>query len=124
MMSLSAFSQSVTDTTKIQLTKPVARLVVKDLIQFDSASKEMEVLQKVIVETNNKLVLQTDLVANLQQQNNNLESVIKNLQVKYDTQADLTLQFEKALKKQKRMTTIYKIGTTVGVFATALLLVQ
>ena len=40
MMSLNAFSQNVTDSTKIQLTKPIAKLVIKDLIQFDGLSTE------------------------------------------------------------------------------------
>jgi len=124
MMSLNAFSQTVTDSTKIQLTKPIAKLVIKDLIQFDGLSTEMQTMQSILTETNNKLLTQNQLVTNLQLQNNNLESVIRELNAKYDTQAKLTLDFEKALKRQKRQSTIYKIGTTVGAAAVLLLLVQ
>jgi len=124
MMSLNAFSQTATDSTKIQLTKPIAKLVIKDLIQFDGLSTEMKTMQSILVETNNKLLTQNQLVTNLQLQNNNLESVIRELNAKYDTQARLTLDFEKALKRQKRQSTIYKIGTTVGAAAVLLLLVQ
>ena len=124
MMSLNAFSQNDTDTTKIQLTKPVAKLVIKDLIQFDGLSVEMQTMQSILTETNNKLLTQNELVTNLQLQNNNLESVIRDLQSKYDTQAQISKEFEIAFKKQKRRTTIYKIGTTVGAVATVLLLVQ
>ena len=124
MMSLNAFSQNATDSLKIQLTKPIARLVIKDLIQFDGLSTEMQTMQTILTETNNKLVVQNQLVTNLQLQNNNLEAVIRELNAKYDTQARLTLDFEKALKRQKRQSTIYKIGTTVGAAAVLLLLVQ
>ena len=124
MMSLNAFSQNATDSTKIQLTKPIAKLVIKDLIQFDGLSTEMKTMQSILIETNNKLLTQNQLVTNLQLQNNNLESVIRELNAKYDTQARLTLDFEKALKRQKRQSTIYKIGTTVGAAAVLLLLVQ
>ena len=124
MMSLNAFSQNDTDTTKIQLTKPVAKLVIKDLIQFDGLSVEMQTMQSILTETNNKLLTQNELVTNLQLQNNNLEAVIRDLQSKYDTQAQISKEFEIAFKKQKRRTTIYKIGTTVGAVATVLLLVQ
>lgn len=124
MMSLNAFSQNATDSTKIQLTKPIARLVIKDLIQFDGLSTEMQTMQTILTETNNKLIVQNQLVTNLQLQNNNLEAVILELNAKYDTQAKLTLDFEKALKRQKRQSTIYKIGTTVGAAAVLLLLVQ
>lgn len=124
MMSLNAFSQTATDSTKIQLTKPIARLVIKDLIQFDGLSTEMQTMQSILTETNSKLLTQNQLVINLQLQNNSLESVIRELNAKYDTQARLTLDFEKALKRQKRQSTIYKIGSTVGAAAVLLLLVQ
>ena len=124
MMSLNAFSQNATDSTKIQLTKPIAKLVIKDLIQFDGLSTEMLTMQTILTETNNKLLAQNQLVVNLELQNNNLESVIRELNKKYDTQASLTKDFEVALKRQKRQSTIYKIGTTVGAAAVLLLLVQ
>ena len=123
-MSLNAFSQNATDSTKIQLTKPIAKLVIKDLIQFDGLSTEMQTMQTILTETNNKLITQNQLVVNLELQNNNLESVIRELNKKYDTQASLTKDFEVALKRQKRQSTIYKIGTTVGAAAVLLLLVQ
>ena len=124
MMSLSAFSQNATDSTKIQLTKPIAKLVIKDLIQFDGLSVEMQTMQSILTETNNKLITQNELVTNLEIQNNNLEGVIKSLQSKYDVQATLSKDLELALKRQKRQATIYKIGSVVGAAATLLLLVQ
>lgn len=123
-MSSKGFSQSATDSTKIQLTKPIAKLVIKDLIQFDGLSVEVQTMQTILTETNNKLITQNELVTNLQLQNNNLEAVIRDLNKKYDTQAQLTSDFEVALKRQKRQSTIYKIGTTVGAAAVLLLLVQ
>ena len=84
----------------------------------------MQTMQTILTETNNKLITQNELVTNLQLQNNNLEAVIRDLNKKYDTQAQLTSDFEVALKRQKRQSTIYKIGTTVGAAAVLLLLVQ
>ena len=123
-MSFNAFSQTATDSTKIQLTKPVAKLVIKDLIQFDGLSTEMQTMQSILSETNSKLLTQNQLVVNLELQTNNLEAVIRELNKKYDTQSSLTKDFEVALKRQKRQSTIYKIGTTVGAVATLLLLVK
>ena len=124
MMSLNAFSQTATDSTKIQLTKPIARYVIKDLIKFDGLSLEMKTMQQVLTETNNKLLTQNQLVVNLELQNNNLESIIKEFETKYNTQAQLSADLELALKRQKRQSTIYKIGSVVGAAATLLLLVQ
>ena len=65
MMSLKSFSQTDTLTSTIQLTKPIAKLVVKDLIQLDGMSKEFETLQNVLSETNLKFDEQSKLVVNL-----------------------------------------------------------
>jgi hypothetical protein len=123
-MSFNTFSQTAIDSTKIQLTKPIAKLVIKDLIQFDGLSTEMKTMQSILSETNSKLLIQNQLVTNIKLQNTNLESVIRELNKKYETQSSLTRDFEVALKRQKRQSTIYKIGTTVGAVATLLLLVQ
>ena len=55
MMSWNSFSQNVIDSTQIQLTKPIARLVIKDLIQFDGLSNEMQVMQTILTETNHEV---------------------------------------------------------------------
>jgi len=84
----------------------------------------MQTMQSILSETNSKLLTQNQLVVNLELQTNNLEAVIRELNKKYDTQSSLTKDFEVALKRQKRQSTIYKIGTTVGAVATLLLLVK
>ena len=78
MMSWSSFSQSVTDSTQIQLTKPVAKLVIKDLIQFDGLSQEMQTMQTILTETNNKLIVQGELVSNLKTQVSNYQTILDN----------------------------------------------
>lgn len=124
MMSSNAFSQNAIDSTKIQLTKPIAKLVIKDLIRFDGLSTELKTLESILTETNNKLVTQNELVVNLELQNNNLETVVRQLNAKYDTQSRLSKDFELALKRQKRQSTIYKIGSAVGAAAILLSLVK
>jgi len=50
MMSLSVFSQNVTkDSTAIQLRKPIARLVIKDLIKGDGAHQEVALFTRSFV---------------------------------------------------------------------------
>ena len=41
IVSLKSFSQTDTDTTLIQLQKPIAKLVIKDLITGDGAKDEL-----------------------------------------------------------------------------------
>ena len=112
------------DSSKIVLTKPVAKLVVKDLVSFDQVTLELEATTDLLNETNNKLNTQSILIGNLEDQINNYDNILSKLNSKYDVQQRLSADLEKSLKRQKTMTTIYKIGTTVGLVATGLLLIQ
>ena len=126
MMSLNVFSQNVTntslkDSTKIQLTKPVAKLVIKDLIQFDGLGSEMETMQLVLTETNNKLLSQTDLVTNLRLQINNYEGIINQQTEQVSLSRELTARLEADLKKQKLKNKLTMGAGIVGVVAAVLL---
>lgn len=130
MTSLNAFSQNATpptvlvDSTTIQLTKPIARLVIKDLVQFDGLTEQMTTMQKILTETNNKLLVQTDLVSNLEFQVINYQRQVANIEEQLRLEIELRQQFEKVLKREKRKATIYKVGSIVGATATLLLLAQ
>ena len=123
-MSWSSFSQNVTDSTKIQLTKPVAKLVIKDLIQFDGLSKEMQTMQTILTETNDKLLTQGTLVANLKTQVENYQLIIEKKDSQMVKASELSKELQKELKKQARAKKLYQIGSTVGVIATAILIIQ
>lgn len=109
---------------KIQLTSPIARLVVKDLIKFDSQSDEMRLMQSILTSTNDKLLTQTDLVSNLKIQNANLESILIQKDNQMAAQKQISEEFEKAFKKERRTKKLYQIAATIGVAATGLLLIQ
>ena len=123
-MSLNAFSQNVTDSTKIQLTKPIAKLVIKDLLKGDGLSTEIKTMQLLLTETNNKFLSQSDLVFNLQTQITNFESVNKQLTFKFEAQERLSKELETSLRRQKNKTKLYKIGTYIGVAAVGILIVK
>ena len=122
-MSWNSFSQNVTDN-QIQLTKPIAKLVIKDLIQFDGLSEEMQTMQFILTETNNKLLTQGELVANLKTQVENYQSIIENKDSQMVKANELSKELQKELKRQARAKKLYQIGSTVGVVATALLIVK
>jgi len=123
-MSLNAFSQNVIDSTKIQLTKPIAKLVIKDLLKGDGLSTEIKTMQLLLTETNNKFLSQSDLVFNLQTQITNFESVNKQLTFKFEAQERLSKELETSLRRQKNKTKLYKIGTYIGVAAVGILIVK
>ena len=123
-MSWNVSSQNATDSLKIQLTKPIARLVIKDLVKFDGLRTEVKSLREVLEETTNKLSTQSILVRNLNSQNSNLEAIVKNLDSKFEVQTRLTEDLQKALKRSRRQSKLYKIGSTVGAAAILLLVIQ
>ena len=121
MMSWNSFSQNVTDN-QIQLTKPIARLVIKDLIQFDGLSNEMQVMQTILTETNNKLLTQGELVANLRTQVENYQSIIDKKDQQFNTQEQLSKKLQSELKKSKLRTKLMGgAGLLVAVGAAVLI---
>ena len=124
MISWNSFSQTVTDTTRIVLTKPIAKLVVKDLISFDGLEKTNKTLNQLIVETNNRLDKSLKLNTNLSQQVKNYKLIIGDKDVQLKTSDVLSKELQKELKKQARAKKLYQIGSGIGVFATLLLLAQ
>ena len=124
LLSFKSFSQNDTVNQKIVLTKSIAKLVVKDLIQGDQSKEELIATNDILLKTQEKLNTQTSLVVNLKTQIKNYDDIVNELNGKFELQERLSNDLEVALKRQKRQTTIYKIGAGVGAVATVLLLIQ
>ena len=100
-MSLSSFSQTATDTSSIQLRKPIAKLVIKDLIIGDGSKEQISILNAKIGLLENKIVLKDSIIFNLNTKVTNYESI---LNVKGDQLAlsqELSKKLEKDLAKAK-----------------------
>lgn len=123
-MSYNSFSQTVTDSTKIVLTKPIAKLVIKDIVIGDQLKVKLKTIEELLGETNLKLNTQSILVTNLNGQISNYKNIITDLSSKSSIQNDLSKDLENALKASKRRTFLYKVGSVIGGVATLILLVQ
>ena len=104
MMIWKGFSQTVIDSTQIQLTKPIARLVIKDLIQYDGLNKEVQSLKLILTETTNNFNSQSKLVNNRQTQISTYQSIIDEKQKQANSQQELNKLLQLDLKKQKLRT--------------------
>jgi len=123
-VSWSGFSQTATDSVKIQLTKPVAKLVIQDLIKFDASYMEIETLQQILKETNLKINTQNELNTNLRSQIETYRTMLSTKDEQLDTSQDMSKELEKAYKKERRLKKFYQITSMVGGAAILLLLVQ
>ena len=124
LVSWSGFSQTATDSVKIQLTKPVAKLVIQDLIKFDASYMEIETLQQILKETNLKIDTQNELNTNLRSQIETYRTMLSTKDEQLDTSQDMSKELEKAYKKERRLKKFYQITSMVGGAAILLLLVQ
>ena len=123
-MSYNSFSQTVIDSTKVVLTKPIAKLVIKDIVIGDQLKVKLKTIEELLGETNLKLNTQSILVTNLNGQISNYKNIITDLSSKSSIQNDLSKDLENALKASKRRTFLYKVGSVIGGVATLILLVQ
>jgi NAD dependent epimerase/dehydratase family enzyme len=123
-MSLKGFSQNDTIPKPIVLTKPIARLVIKDLVTGDAANRELQAMQKILTITNDKLLTQSDLVLNLKTQVLNYQRIIEQKDGQFKSQEEMSKELQKALKKERRTKKLYQIGSAVGAAALLLKFVQ
>ena len=123
-MSWKGFSQSDTIPKPIVLTKPIARLVIKDLVTGDAAERQLQAMQQILKVTNDKLLTQSDLVLNLKTQNLNFQKIIEQKDMQFKTQEQLSKDLQKALKSERRTKKLYQIGSIIGAAAVISKLVQ
>jgi len=126
--SLNSFSQQGTAIKSVDsivpLKAPIARLVIKDLLEGDGNKEELEETNKVLNLTKEKVILKDDVIATLNSKVLNLETIIETKQEQFDLQKELSDKLVAELKLEKTKSFLYKIGTGVGVVASIILLVQ
>lgn len=104
MMSLNGFSQSATDSTTIRLTKPIAKLVIKDLVKSDGLEAELFNMKLLLSTTNEKLFTQVKLSNNLESQVKNLNSILSTKDQQSQQWEKMNKQLQIDIKKQKLRT--------------------
>ena len=129
LMNYLSFSQTATNQqiqadTIVPLQVPIAKLVIKDLLKGDGAIAELTELNSVIELINQKMVLKDTMISTLNSKISNYDYIIsqKDSQFKLEREKSESLVIE--LKKQKRKTFLYKVGTFIAIITTSILLVK
>ena len=122
MMSFTSFSQNDIDTLSIRLEKPVAKLVIKDLITGDEAKEELGLSVKKFQLLEQKIVLKDSGITNLNDQISNFNTMISTKQDQLNLSQELSKKLQKDLKKQKLKTKLAGGAGVVAVIAVAVLL--
>ena len=122
MMSLKGFSQNVTDSTSIQLKKPIAKLVIKDLITGDGIKEELSLSISKIKLLEQKIVLKDSVIKNLDFKVGNFESIMLTKTDQLALSQELSKRLQADLKKQKLKTKLMGGAGIVAVIGVVVLL--
>ena len=114
MMSWKSFSQTGTDSTKIRINKPIAREVIKDLLEGDLAKERIELLESLNSELVTKSDSQKNLIDNLNGQITNYKSIVVSKDLQIENHIKISDTYKKAYLKEKRSKLIWKIATGVA----------
>ena len=116
MMSLKGFSQNDTVQSSIQLKKPIAKLVIKDLITGDGAKEELVITSDKIKLLEQKIVLKDSIITNLNSQIGNFNSIMSTKTDQLALSRELSEKLQADLKKQKLKTRLVGgVGIAVAV---------
>jgi hypothetical protein len=103
-MSSKGFSQNDTVPSSIQLKKPIAKLVIKDLIQGDGAKEELILSTDKIYLLEEKIILKDSIINNLDSQIGNFNSILNTKSDQLLLSQELSKKLQTDLKKQKLTT--------------------
>tara|TARA_B110000208_G_scaffold66408_1_gene86178 strand:+ start:463 stop:831 length:369 start_codon:yes stop_codon:yes gene_type:complete len=120
-MSLISFSQTATDSTKIQLTKPIVKLVIKDLIKGDGAKQELVLFGSKIKLLEQKVFLKDSVILNLNSKIYNFNSILDTKGNQLSLSQELSKKLQNDLKKQKFKNKLTVGAGVIAIIATALL---
>ena len=114
-MSLSSFSQTVTERDSVvRLEVPIVKLVIKDLVTFDGVKLQLVETQELLKLSNDKLVLKDSVISSLDGKILNLQTIIDKKDEQFGLESEKSKSLEKELKRQKRNTFLWKMGTLAG----------
>ena len=107
MTSWSCFSQIAIDSISIQLKKPIAKLIIKDLLIGDSYRTELSLVNTKINLLEQKVFLKDSIIFSLNTKSSNFENILYTKQDQLSISQELTRNLQTDLKKQKLKTKLF-----------------
>lgn len=125
MLSLTAFSQTGTDTKVKCFPVPVVKQIMKDLLSGDEAKAQLKLSDSLLVVTEKKVMVQDSIIEELKLKEENYLKQIESEKEKLAISENYSRQLEKDLKKEKvknKFTSILSVAIITAL--TTLLIVQ
>ena len=108
LVSFKSFSQK---DTIVSLKQPVAKLVIKDLVSYDGLKIELVSIQELLKLETQKVILKDSVIGSLNIKVLNLNTIISKKDEQFGLEREKSEQLFKELKREKRKTFFYKVGT-------------
>ena len=123
---MSSFSQTDTttqsDTTKVRLKVPVAKLVIKDIIKGDGCQLELKETQEKLIKTEEREKEKDSHIVFLEEKDKNNNFMLGKKDQQLKVSEELTNSLHKELKGQRTKTFLWKVGTYAGIIASTYLI--
>ena len=135
LTSLSSFSQTDTtkpqtnipttqsDTTKIRLKVPVAKLVIKDILKGDGCQLELKETQVKVIKLETREKEKDSHIVFLEEKDKNNNFMLGKKDEQLKVSEELTNSLHKELKGQRTKTFLWKVGTFAGILASTYLII-
>ena len=101
MLSLTAFSQTGTDTKVKCFPIPVVKQIMKDLVSGDEAKAQLKLTEQQLLETEKKVSLKDSVITTLRSKEVNYQTIIDSEKQKFEIMDRYSKKLEMDLKKEK-----------------------
>ena len=113
--SLTAFSQSATDTLPVKCFPiPVVRLIVKDLLSGDSAKAELKLANQHIIVIEDKVKLKDSIILTMDIKEKNYLKIIDSERQKFGIMENYSKTLEKDLRRERVKNKFTKLVSGAG----------
>lgn len=106
----------------MKLEVPIVKLVIKDLVSYDGLKLELLETNELLRLERQKTEIKDSVIFQLEKKTVNLQEIINKTNEQFKLESQKSKDLLKELKGQRRTTFLYKLGTTVGMIATTVLL--
>ena len=118
---MSSFSQ--TDTTKVRIKVPVAKLAVKDIIKGDGCFEELKLTREKLIKLQEREAQKDTIIKLYSEKDENSQYIIHQYELQVGQYEHMTSDLQDEIKKERTKTFLYKVGTLIGILTTSYLLI-
>lgn len=112
------------DTTKIRIKTPVAKLAIKDILKGDGCEVELKLTQEKLLKTEEREKEKDSNIVLLEEKDKNNNFMLGKKDNQLKVSEELTNSLHKELKGQRTKTFLWKVGAFLGVITTTYLIID